>query len=96
MSDDDLMCDVPGCDALATMWKRTGEHMNRCPRHKPSARNILQDLIAELQDASTGYDPDCQSGCGDIPGAGCPVHYEEAVERAADRAEARLREVQGE
>ena len=65
-------------------------------RQRDAYRDVLTDLIAELQDASTGYDPDCQNGCGDVPGAGCPTHYEQAVERAADRAEARLREVTGE
>jgi hypothetical protein len=70
------------------------KHNNRGRRAR--TEHILLDLIAELQDASTGYDPDCQNGCGDVPGAGCPTHYEQAVERAADRAEQRLREVTGE
>ena len=88
-------CDV--CGEESTWWSyATGSLRSRCRRHEESAQNILLDLIAELQDASTGYDPDCQSGCGVVPGAGCPTHYEQAVERAADRAEQRLQEVQSE
>ena len=75
----------------ASLLQCGGDHIP-----EPPERAILQDLIAELQDASTGYDPDCQSGCGVVPGAGCPTHYEQAVERAADRAEQRLQEVSDE
>jgi hypothetical protein len=62
-------------------------------------RAELLDLIAKLQDPATGYRSDCDGPwprCGDAPGGACSVHYENAVEHAADRAEQRLREVQGE
>ena len=85
----------PG-DYAAGFGDGYGRGMTDSARQVLAYRHILQDLIAELQDASTGYDPDCQNGCGDVPGAGCPTHYEQAVERAADRAEQRLREVRDE
>jgi len=83
-------------------WTLDGStHYEGCETYHPRCearmlRVIVTDLIAELQDVSTGYDPGCQNGCGDVPGAGCPTHYEQAVERAADRAEVRLREVSDE
>ena len=53
---------------------------SRCSRHYPSAENILLDLIAELRE----------------PVRERAIRYDEELAALADRAEARLREVDDE
>lgn len=80
MSDDDLTCDAPGCEARVTIWKRVGEHMGWCPRHTPSAENILVDLIAELS----------------VYKKYTLLDEYRPINHALRKAETRLREMQGE
>ena len=58
---------------------------------------ILTDLIADLQNPSFGYTPDCQKAyprCNERAiGESCPAHYEAAVEQAADKADQLLLEL---
>lgn len=58
---------------------------------------ILTDLIADLQNPSFGYNPDCQQAyprCNERAiGESCPAHYEAAVEQAADKADQLLLEL---
>lgn len=91
MSNDDV-CDVPDCGAVAIMWRRTGEHMNRCPRHTPTAENILLELIAELRERHHLREH-CGCCCVTCEYADVMDPCPEAA--MADRAEARLREVGG-
>ncbi len=54
---------------------------------------ILNDLIIEIQNPDTGKKSDCQE-CNYV--GACQMHYAEEVEHCADRAQARLEEMNNE
>lgn len=91
MSDHLTDCDC--CQRKLTALRIAGAIDGIHLRQRDAYRGVLTDLIEDLQ-PQRGWVDGCAS-CQEATGA-CPAHYGYAANRARDRAEARLREVQGE